>query len=80
MAHRFKQAADAFGRVNWAYELPATALDVLKFVGLFHVASSYGVNFTKCVGPSMEPTVNTRGDLVLIDNFSYRVRLAMHCA
>lgn len=74
MAKRWRDAANAFGRVNWAKEISYTALDVLKFVGIFHVASYYGVNFTKCIGPSMEPTFNAQGDYVLIDNFSYRVR------
>ena len=73
MAHRFKRAWETFGRVNWGRELSLTALDVLKFVGLFHVASTYGVGFTKCVGPSMIPTFEESGDYLLIDNFSYKV-------
>jgi signal peptidase I len=28
---------------------------------------------TLCVGPSMMPTFNQNGDLVLIDNFSYKI-------
>ena len=62
MAHRFKQAWETFGKVNWARELSWTAVDVLKFVGIFHVGSTYGVGFTKCVGPSMMPTFEEKGD------------------
>jgi len=70
MSSRFREA---FRKIDWLKEARLTAVDVLKFVGIFHVASAYGVNFTKCIGPSMEPTFNEAGDYVLIDNFSYRV-------
>jgi len=73
MGHRFRKAWETFGKVNWARELSWTAVDVLKFVGLFHVGSTYGIGFTKCVGPSMMPTFDEKGDYLLIDNFSYRV-------
>ena len=48
--------------------------DVARFVGIFHVLSNYGVNVTFCVGPSMMPTINPAGNLVLIDSFNYRLR------
>ena len=70
MPSRFREA---FRKIDWLKEVRLTAIDVIKFVGIFHVASTYGVSFTKCIGPSMEPTLNETGDYVLIDNFSYRV-------
>eukprot|EP01031_Cornospumella_fuschlensis_P044980 gene44979-55020_t len=32
---------------------------------------TYGYNLTLCKGPSMEPTLNSEGSLVLVDVFSY---------
>lgn len=56
--------------------LPALALIAFDFAvvyGVFHVITQYGVNYTICVGPSMIPTLNEKGDFVLIDVFSYRI-------
>jgi mitochondrial inner membrane protease subunit 1 len=54
-------------------ELAKIGADVIRYVGIFHVATNYGVNLTYCVGPSMVPTISEKGNLVLIDTFSYRV-------
>ena len=56
--------------------LPTLALIAFDFAvvyGVFHVITQYGVNYTICVGPSMIPTLNEKGDFVLIDVFSYRL-------
>jgi signal peptidase I len=42
--------------------------------GVLAGVNYYGVNFTFCVGPSMLPTLNGEGGLVLIDTYHYRVQ------
>jgi len=48
-------------------------LDVSVFLALYYTISAYGFSVTTCIGPSMEPTFNTAGDVVLVDKFSYSV-------
>lgn len=45
--------------------------DVACVLSVFHVVTNYFVDFTLCTGPSMLPTVNTDGDIAVIDIFSY---------
>lgn len=54
-------------------DLRGVAIDVAKFVAFYHLAASYIINFTLCIGPSMMPTLNQDGDVVLIDLFSYKL-------
>jgi signal peptidase I len=46
-------------------------LDFVRFLGVLHVTTNYGINFTLCIGPSMMPTFREEGDVCLIDTFSY---------
>ncbi len=39
-----------------------------------HVMQTYCFDVTMCVGPSMQPTFNAAGDIVLIDRLSHRLR------
>jgi signal peptidase I len=39
---------------------------------LVFVVPHYFIDFTWCIGPSMKPTINENGQLVLIDVFSYK--------
>jgi len=48
-------------------------LDVSVFLALYYSVTTYGYSVTTCIGPSMEPTFNTGGDVVLVDKFSYSV-------
>lgn len=69
-------------------EFSRIAYDSLKLFALFHLGFTYGYSFSYCVGmflsitillltrplgPSMLPTVNESGDLVIVDNFSYKI-------
>ncbi|KAG8469058.1 hypothetical protein KFE25_007576 [Diacronema lutheri] len=56
------------GRV-WAYA---------KFGGVLMCCQSYLLDITMCVGPSMMPTFNTVGDIVLCDKLSPRLRRLKH--
>lgn len=54
-------------------ELLHFGLDVIVFISMYYTISQYGFSLTTCIGPSMEPTFNTSGDLVLVDKFSYTI-------
>ncbi|KAL2943408.1 Mitochondrial inner membrane protease subunit 1 [Bienertia sinuspersici] len=45
---------------------------VAKFLCLFHVTETYLFSPTLVYGPSMLPTLNMRGDVLLIDRVSHR--------
>lgn len=40
------------------------------FISIFLINDQFGYNLTKCVGPSMEPTIATSGETVIVDRFS----------
>lgn len=48
--------------------------DLVQMAGIcsgIYLLSSYGFNLTFCVGPSMEPTLEESGSLVVVDMFSH---------
>ena len=45
---------------------------VVKFGCLLHCIHDYVIEVTMCIGPSMLPTFNPSGDIVLLDRFSPR--------
>ena len=55
-----------------AADMKHAVKDVVVIIGVFHVGTNYGVNLTYCVGPSMLPTIPAKGNMVLIDTFSYK--------
>ncbi|KAK9829968.1 hypothetical protein WJX72_008940 [[Myrmecia] bisecta] len=46
------------------------AVTVIKLGCLIHVVRNYCVEITVCFGPSMLPTFNARGDILLLEHFS----------
>lgn len=66
--HRFRRTARESSK-----DIVFFAFDVAKYLALFHVTATNVVNFTFCVGPSMNPTINEEGECVLIDLFSYKI-------
>ncbi|GJQ09605.1 hypothetical protein GpartN1_g1396.t1 [Galdieria partita] len=47
-------------------------LFLVKFGCSFYVLQKYGVEASVCVGPSMEPTLNAQGDIVIFEHISPR--------
>jgi mitochondrial inner membrane protease subunit 1 len=47
--------------------------DSFKLFAVIHLGLTYGYSFSFCVGPSMLPTINEKGDLVFIDHLSYSI-------
>ena len=47
---------------------------IVQFVCIMHVMQTYAFDVTMCVGPSMLPTINSAGDIVLIDRMTHRLR------
>ena len=47
---------------------------IVQFVCIMHVMQTYCFDVTMCVGPSMLPTINSAGDIVLIDRMTHRLR------
>lgn len=54
-------------------ELKLFLKEMVTFMSVGYVATTYGVGGTQCVGPSMLPTFREKGDFVLYDSFSYNV-------
>ena len=51
-------------------EIVSLVRDVVVIVGVVHVVTNYAASVTLCVGPSMLPTFDTKGDFVLVDQYS----------
>mmetsp|Transcript_5587 Transcript_5587/g.5776 ORF Transcript_5587/g.5776 Transcript_5587/m.5776 type:complete len:165 (+) Transcript_5587:83-577(+) len=47
--------------------------NVTKFCCILHFGTTYVGNVTLCVGPSMVPTFDEKGDLVVVDCFSQKI-------
>lgn len=41
--------------------------------GIVYVSTEYGVDLVRCEGPSMLPTINSFGDIILIEKFTHRI-------
>ncbi|XP_074319665.1 mitochondrial ATP-independent inner membrane protease subunit 1a-like [Silene latifolia] len=57
---------------NIAKEAAARTFLVAKFLCLLHVTDTYLVSTSIVHGPSMLPTLNMRGDVILMDKLSHR--------
>ena len=55
---------------QWA---PALAGRLLTALGLTHIVSEYGVELTLCEGPSMLPTIQSKGEIILVDRLTPRL-------
>lgn len=49
-----------------------TVADVVKAVAVFTIVTDHFYGFTICVGPSMLPTINLSGEVLLFDIMSYK--------
>jgi signal peptidase I len=45
---------------------------IVKYGCTFYVVQKYGIEASMCVGPSMEPTLNAKGDIVVLEHISTR--------
>ncbi|XP_004294186.1 PREDICTED: mitochondrial inner membrane protease subunit 1-like [Fragaria vesca subsp. vesca] len=61
-----------------ATEAKHVSFTVAKFFGLLHVTDSYLCSCTLVHGPSMLPTFNCSGDVVLAEHFSHRLGKVAH--
>lgn len=41
--------------------------------GIVYISTEYGVDLVRCEGPSMLPTINSFGDIILIEKFTHRI-------
>lgn len=58
---------------NVAKEAAERSFLVAKFLCFCHVTNNYVCSIALVYGPSMLPTINLTGDLVLVDRFSHRI-------
>ncbi|XWS10208.1 hypothetical protein CRYUN_Cryun39dG0055400 [Craigia yunnanensis] len=56
-----------------AKETIARASIVVKFLCFLHVTDSYLLSSNHVLGPSMLPTLNITGDVVLVEHLSHRI-------
>ncbi|XVF18416.1 hypothetical protein REPUB_Repub11eG0019600 [Reevesia pubescens] len=59
--------------LNIAKEAIARASMVVKFLCLLHVTDYYILSSSHVLGPSMLPTLNISGDVVLVEHLSHRL-------
>jgi hypothetical protein len=57
-------------------EVQDTLIQFFKFGCLFYVTHEYIIDVTTCIGPSMWPTLNYTGDVVLMDK---RIKIFKVC-
>lgn len=59
--------ASASSSVVWRELFDRIAL-LVKYASIIHCVQYYGFEFTLCVGPSMLPTFNSIGDIIIIEH------------
>lgn len=52
-------------------ELSTLASRILAAFGILHVITEYGIDLTRCEGPSMMPTIKPRGEIIVIEKISH---------
>lgn len=65
-AQRVKQLSDRGAENPFVH----TLVSLVKFGSLVYVINNYVFEVTMCIGPSMMPTFNSAGDLVLVEHIS----------
>jgi signal peptidase I len=56
-----------------AVELSILVSRVLAAFGILHVVTEYGVDLTRCEGPSMMPTIKALGEIIVIEKTTHRI-------
>lgn len=51
----------------WNSEFMESAVSLINFGCMLHCVHEYGVDVTMCIGPSMLPTFNSVGDVVIME-------------
>jgi signal peptidase I len=54
-------------------ELSTLASRILAAFGILHVITEYGIDLTRCEGPSMMPTIKPHGEIIIIEKVSHRL-------
>ncbi|KAJ8600956.1 hypothetical protein CTAYLR_006311 [Chrysophaeum taylorii] len=70
-ARRLSSAAAATSSSSLR-EAAETVWGITKFAAFLHCLHEYVVEISMCCGPSMLPTLNAAGDIVLMDRISHR--------
>ena len=52
--------------------LPSMVTRLAAALGMIHIVSEYGIQLVLCEGPSMMPTIQPRGEIILTNQSSYR--------
>ena len=53
-----------------AAEMTILVSRVLAAFGILHVVTEYGVDMTRCEGPSMMPTIKSLGEIIVIEKIT----------
>jgi signal peptidase I len=70
----FKNAKEKVSHPETKEEFKKFARDFVIVAGTFHVVGTYFCSLTICMGPSMIPTFDPNGDMVVVDKFSYVIQ------
>lgn len=54
-------------------EISTLASRLLAAFGILHVITEYGIDLTRCEGPSMMPTIKPHGEIIIIEKISHRL-------
>lgn len=58
---------------NIAVEISLLVGRGLAAFGILYTITEYGVDMTRCEGPSMMPTINSTGEIIVIEKFTHRI-------
>lgn len=54
-------------------EISTLASRILAAFGILHVITEYGIDLTRCEGPSMMPTIKPHGEIIIIEKISHNL-------
>lgn len=57
---------------DWRW-LPSLCARLVTAFGITHIVAEYGVELTLCEGPSMLPTIRSKGEIILVDRLTPRI-------
>ena len=70
----FSSTTTLFKQFPFIQETAVVVGGVVQLLAITYCIQNYLVDITMCVGPSMLPTLNSAGDIVLINRFLHRYR------
>lgn len=71
--HESSSSSSFSSNVNHNHFLLTLSTRIITSFGILHLLSEYCFEMTKCEGPSMMPTIQPNGEIILIEKISHRI-------